>query len=455
MIPADMTLLDKALLVLLFVVSLFFMITAHELGHFIACRRAGITVEEFSIGMFGRPLFKTQRGETTYSFRPVLIGAFVKPAGENDPDVPGGLASQRPWVRLKVFAAGPSANIVLAFVVLVGFFMIERDSSWVEHQGVAVYEVAADSPAEKAGIEPGDFILSIDGQQVDDLEDIEDAMESRGEGTSTFVVGSNGQSREAIVEAEYDPEEDRRIIGVKLAPAFWGSVAAVDEGSPAWGVIQPEDFIARVNGEYVYSTESFDRALQLVKGEEKVEVELYRESKPIKADLELPSSDTPCTAETIGVHNKWANEAHVEAERYQLWQAPVRAGEFLISFPSQMVAAIPLIKENPDTAAVGPIGAGQLAIEATRALGFGGFIFLVALVSLGLALFNFLPMPPLDGGGMLVALVEELRGGKRMSARAMQLAYSVGFAIIITLFVLITYNDIARLVSGRPVYPTP
>jgi regulator of sigma E protease len=67
---------------------------------------------------------------------------------------------------------------------------------------------------------------------------------------------------------------------------------------------------------------------------------------------------------------------------------------------------------------------------------------------LGIGLFNFFPIPPLDGGGMLVALIEGVRRGKRLSPHAMRLAYTMGTTFLITLMVLITFYDILRLIKG-------
>jgi regulator of sigma E protease len=445
-----MTPVEIVLFLVIFIVSLFVMITLHEFGHFVACKRSRIPVEEFSIGMFGPQLVSVKRGETVYAFRPVLIGAFVRPIGENDPDVPNGLAAQGSWVRFKVFAAGPLANIALAYVILSGFFAMETDMSWVEHEGIMIYEVEEGSPAEAAGIEPGDFILSIDGDEIEGVQDIQDALELAGEDSVNLIVGSNEETEEVMVQPEYDSEADRRKMGVTLA-GFWGLVSDIDEGSIAAGSIEPGDVIVRVNSETVYDAESFDAALGTSEESGEAKVELYRDEDltPTQVSLDVTALSTPYTAEAIGIHNKWANGAGIETKHYPSWQGPIRSAAYFISFPSQIVAAVPFIRENPDLAAVGVVGAGQLAVETVSLVGFSSFIFLAALISLGLALFNLIPMPPLDGGGMLVAVIEGLRGGKRMSAQAMQFAYTIGFAVVITLFVLIMYNDIARLIKGE------
>ena len=254
-----MNIAEPIFLIAIFVLGLFIMVTIHEFGHFIACRRSGIIVEEFSIGMFGPRLLSTKRGDTTYSFRPVLIGAFVKPIGESDPDVPGGLASQSAWVRMKVFAAGPLANIVLAFIVLTGFFALKNEASWVEGNGLMIQEVEEDSAAAKAGIQPGDIILEGDGKAINKSEDLEDIINSKDKDSNTLLVERNGETSEVTVEPEYDKEYHRKLIGVFLC---WGMVTQVDETSPADPPIKPGDSILAINDEAVYSEESFSEALR-------------------------------------------------------------------------------------------------------------------------------------------------------------------------------------------------
>jgi regulator of sigma E protease len=113
-----------------------------------------------------------------------------------------------------------------------------------------------------------------------------------------------------------------------------------------------------------------------------------------------------------------------------------------------IIEAIPQIIESPDMAFVGPIGAGQLTVELVRSSGFSSMLFMASMISLGLGIFNLLPIPPLDGGGMLVAFIEGCRRGKRLSPRTMRLAYTIGTAFLIGLVILITFIDIWRLPKG-------
>jgi regulator of sigma E protease len=106
--------------------------------------------------------------------------------------------------------------------------------------------------------------------------------------------------------------------------------------------------------------------------------------------------------------------------------------------PVLMIEAIPLMIESPDLALIGPIGAGQLTVEVVRSSGFSNLLFMAAVISLGLGIFNLFPIPPLDGGGMLVALIEGFRHGKRLST-----------GLLIAVMVLVTFSDVYRLISGK------
>jgi len=146
---------------------------------------------------------------------------------------------------------------------------------------------------------------------------------------------------------------------------------------------------------------------------------------------------------------RWVDGAHIEQERLPTWKAVHLGSAYIIHMPVLIMYSIPVIKADPSKALVGPIGAGQLTIEAVRLYGFSNVLFMASIISLGLGLFNLLPIPPLDGGGMLVALIEGVRHGKRLSPSAVKLAYVVGTTFLIALMVVVTFGDILRLIRGE------
>ncbi len=152
---------------IIFLLALGGMILVHELGHFIAARWAGIEVEEFGIGL---PSYKlatlfTWQG-TEFTIHALLLGGFIRPKGENDPTVPGGLASANPWKRLVVLFAGPLMNLITAIVV---FSFLISSEGMPTPGAIQINSVSANSPAQQAGIQTDDILLAINGQNVTEV----------------------------------------------------------------------------------------------------------------------------------------------------------------------------------------------------------------------------------------------------------------------------------------------
>jgi len=429
--------MNIAIVIILFILTLFVVISLHELGHFITAKRAGVKVEELGLG-FPPRLFGIKRGETVYSVNAIPLGAFVKSTGENDPTVPGSLASKGSWSRLAVYAAGPVANIFLAFILLSAFFTLP--TSVVVGNGVMVHSIVEGSSAEVAGIESGDVILEVNGQPVYKWGDIQSMVNSSKEGEEiTLLLQRDGSQSETSLKPEFDPALEQRVIGILLC---WNIVNQVGEGSPtAKADIRPGDTILGINGQAIYNGESMSRALASAEEGGKIHIALLRGQEEIIKEFDSAQQVT-------GIDLRWVDGARIEQKRLPIWKAAYLGGWYITHMPELIVASIPLIKEDPSKTLVGPIGAGQLTVEAVRAFGFSNMLFMAGIISLGIGLFNFFPIPPLDGGGMLVALIEGVRRGKRLSPRAMRLAYTIGTAFLITLMGLITFYDILRLIKG-------
>src|SRR5690606_18824128 len=145
----------------------------HELGHYLAAKLCGIKVQEFGIGFPPRlvRLFKIQ--ETEFTLNAIPLGGFAMPAGENDPDVPGGFSAASPWKRIFIFVAGPAMNLLAAALLYAIIFMQlgQPDTSIVQ-----VMWVSDDSPAQQAGLQTGDVLTHVNGQAISSTQDIRDAI---------------------------------------------------------------------------------------------------------------------------------------------------------------------------------------------------------------------------------------------------------------------------------------
>ena len=434
--------MSLALILISFILVLFVLVTSHEMGHFVAAKRIGVAVEEFGVG-FPPRLLAIKRGETTYSLNLIPLGAFVKTAGESDPTVPNSLASKGPWARMGVYAAGPLMNILLAFLILSLFFMLPKNV--IRGEGAMVHSVAEGSAAEQAGMRPGDIILKINGLDINEWQDVQKGINADGGAKKTLVLQRDGAPLEVEVVPKFNDDYDRYTIGILLC---WGIVTEVESGSLVDAAdIRPGDTILKIHGKLVYSDESMRDALRSAKPGKEITFVLLRDDGSgdvVTKHLTLSSQDGP---DTIGLATQWV-DSHRDRERTPFWQSLYQGGDYLVHIPSLIKQSIPIIREDPSKLAVGVVGAGQLTVEAVKSSGFTNVLLLGGMISAGLALFNFIPIPPLDGGGMLIALIEGIRRGKRLSARTVRLAYVAGTALMITAFVVIMYNDIARVVRS-------
>lgn len=190
-------------------------ILIHELGHFVAARLSHIRVEEFGLGFPPRALKLGERGGTVFSLNWIPLGGFVRPAGEDDPTVPGGLAGASKRARLFVLSAGALANFATAIIVFWIAYMIGTPA-------IGVDQVNPNTPAEAAGFQSGDVFYYVEGELVSGTSMIVRAMRaSAGEPVNVTILRDGEEMELAVTPrraGEYDPETEGPI-GLSLAIA--------------------------------------------------------------------------------------------------------------------------------------------------------------------------------------------------------------------------------------------
>ncbi len=159
------------LTILTFLALLLVLVLAHEAGHFFAAKRAGVAVEEFGFGFPPRLLTLFTSGGTRFTLNAIPLGGFVRPAGEDDPSVPGGLAGASKRTRALVLLAGPTANILLGVLA----FTFAYKFAAPDPARVLVTQIAAGSPAEAAGLQRGDLIVGFNAIPINGFETLRDA----------------------------------------------------------------------------------------------------------------------------------------------------------------------------------------------------------------------------------------------------------------------------------------
>ena len=212
---------ETILIWLVFILAFGGMVLIHEFGHFIVARLCKIEVEEFGIGLptpGALTLFTWQGTRFTLNWLP--LGGFVRPKGENDPNIPGGLAAASPWKRLAVMFAGPFMNLLTAVLI---YSIIFSRVGVPDTNRVLISSLTPDGPAAQAGFQDGDILIRGYGQPIhnsDELRAIVDANENK---SVVFLVDRKGQQVELTVTprlTRVSDQEKRIMIGVGLGVPF-------------------------------------------------------------------------------------------------------------------------------------------------------------------------------------------------------------------------------------------
>jgi regulator of sigma E protease len=207
---------NTGLSILAFIVVIGPLIFVHELGHFLAARWRGVKVEEFGIGFPPRMMTLFEQGGTKFTLNWLPLGGFMRPAGENDPTVEGGLAASSRTSRLAVLSAGPVANFVIAFVLLVAMFMIGAP---VEvPKGAVVTRVVPGSPANTSGMLPGDTIIQAGDTPIEWYTDLKPYIMDH-IGVPITLTVQRGESRlEFVLTPRDEWPTDQGPIGIEMTP---------------------------------------------------------------------------------------------------------------------------------------------------------------------------------------------------------------------------------------------
>ncbi len=199
-----------------FIFGIAVLIFFHEMGHFLFARLFKVEVEEFGIGFPPRIATLFEAGGTTFSLNWIPLGGFVRIKGENDPEIPGGLAAASPWVRLVVLSAGSLTNIFIG-VLLAGvlFFSLGEPIP----NKVKVLQVAPGSPADTAGLIAGDIIVEVAGQPIQNVDGLHNMIYDRLGESTLLSFERSGQTHEVTITPRKDPPPEEGAIGIVMGEA--------------------------------------------------------------------------------------------------------------------------------------------------------------------------------------------------------------------------------------------
>ncbi len=439
-----MALIQNALAV---VVVLGVMIIFHELGHFLAAKYFDVRVEAFSIG-FGKRLAGRQVGDTDYRLCALPLGGYVKMAGDNIGEGtgdPGEFLSKPRWQRFFIAVMGPVFNFILAVILLTGLYVVVFKQPAFLDKAAEIGYVAQNSPAAKAGIQPGDRITKFDGIANPNWEILEFHVLSNPAHPVDTTFVRDGQEHTATVTPDVEGRERVGVAGWgPLLPAMVGSV---DPGESAANAgVQAGDRIYSVDGKVIlYRPEMID-IVQKSKGAP-LHLVIERAGKRFDTTVTARSRDTPGVGPMwrIGVtfQDLVISKSLPLPEAFKESLSRNRTFAMMIfDFAGKLLER----RMSPRSMA-GPIGISQQAGDAARQ-GPYDFITLMAFISINLGIFNLFPIPILDGGQILLLLIEgALR--RDLSLAVKEKIITVGFVFLVLFAVYVSYMDIVKSLPAR------
>ncbi|NLG99889.1 MAG: site-2 protease family protein [Chloroflexi bacterium] len=197
-----------------FIIAFGLLVFLHELGHYLAAKLFNIQVEEFGFGFPPRLVKLFQFRETEFTLNWIPFGAFVRPKGENDPEVPGGLASASPWARLTVLFGGPLMNLLTGVVL---FSVLFSQLGAPDLSRVLIVEVSENSPAAEAGIQVNDIITEINGTVITSMQDLSNHVRANLGQEVQITLLRGGKRIETSAVPRENPPEGQGALGITMS----------------------------------------------------------------------------------------------------------------------------------------------------------------------------------------------------------------------------------------------
>lgn len=431
--------------IVVFIAVIGVIVLFHEMGHYIVGRLFGFAIEAFSIG-FGPKIAERKGRYNLWQLRWILAGGYVKFAGEldNPEELPAGVArealfaNRKRWQRFLVLVAGVASNVFLAYALFAGLAFYGVDESITRDRPPVIGWLADGSPAQKAGLRPGDTILSVDSRGVSNWEEAHQEIYTLM--SKPYVIHFLREGKE--MDATVDPvtveflHQPMGAIGVAAAvPATIGAVASPSAAMDAG--LKPLDEILEVGGAKVQYWDQVQQALLDNKGTP-VALKIKRGAEVI--ELQATPRYVP------------------EDKRYLLGVRPQEQVFVRYSFPECFLKAGRLIADNstlafrtfaklaerkmPLSALSGPPTLAYISGEVART-GLYNLLYLVAVISVQIGIFNLLPVPGLDGGLVFVLAIEAIIR-RDLPLIVKEWIMRVGFAALILLFAAIIVLDVMK-----------
>lgn len=485
-----------------FAIVLGIIVLVHEFGHYIAARLTGVRVEVFSFG-FGKRLVGKKIGETDFRLSLIPLGGFVKMSGDDeegyDPKNPKSYEffSKNRAQKIFILVMGPIMNLVLAFILLTIINISGVITEEYKSEPPRIGYVVKDSPAYKAGIRPGDLILTMEGREIANWKDLELTIAAGSDQVLPVEYERDGERRQTSIEVTLDARRNVGYAGISWD--FKTEIEKVYKDTPAFEVgIKKGDIILSVDGkpltcfdfsEKIAQSDEKTLSFELKRGEETLnraitprrvyfleseemgsEEEASRKLETIKKRLpglkfgithkpgfyKVQSENIDSEAKVrkyediLNVKEKCAIGVEITAhspapeKRYEVMEAMAKSMDDIVYMTGFVFRFLKkMIRGKISTGQIsGPIEIANYSKKAME-MGLSAYFMLIAFISLQLGLINLVPIPALDGGHLMIYSIEAIIR-KEFSLKVKTILMNIGFLILICLMAFVILNDIVK-----------
>jgi len=439
--------------ILSFIIAFGILVLVHEFGHFWVARRAGVAIDKFSIG-FGPKIFGFRSKGTEFCISLIPLGGFVKMKWDEDesqvpPDDKTAFPNQPLKTRSAVVMAGPFMNLLLSFIVMPLVFLIGKSEPAFFKEPPVIERVLPGSPAEKSDLRIGDLIVALDGKSVATWEGLLETIAITAPNKTLNLEIERGPrtKKEVVVETATLPGGEGSYLGVEK---YFGKAPSaivkeiIPESPAAKAGLQAGDQITLVGGQPIDSWDGLIRAVNAHQGEA-IQIEVLR--KEARQNLTIqPKWDEEAKRWMMGIKGPETMEMGPLQTRHYSFIGAIEAGfktnirNILLTFQVlKKLVTFELSYKNLG----GPV---QIAYSLSKAAasGIADFLYFTAFLSIQLAVLNILPIPMLDGGHLLFFMIEGIRK-RPLSLKIRLIAQQTGLVLLLTLILLVTFNDLKRL----------
>ncbi|MDT3695578.1 MAG: RIP metalloprotease RseP [Ignavibacterium sp.] len=448
--------------IIYFAITIGILVFIHEFGHFAAAKLCGMRADVFAIG-FGKRLFGWNRksgfsfgelpkdfdgeGNTDYRLSLLPLGGYVKIAGMVDESMDTSFVEKEPqpyefrakplWAKIFVITAGVFMNLMLSWIIFWGAIFFHGKPITPT---TTIAFVEEGSPAALSGFQSGDKILSINGKQINNWEELRSNIFINTIGENLNVkLERNGKTENLLIDRKLIPE-DESISQYLIPQGEKPGIGDVLKDSPAEkSGLQTGDILLSLNGTPLYSTKQATELISANKGKE-IQLVVKRKSEEINIAV------TPGEDSKIGVVLFTTLMGETKMQTYGAFESIYYGWkdiEKLTALTFQMIGKVFSGNIEVKKAFGGPIKIAQIAAKSADS-GIASFLYFLALLSLSLAILNIMPFPVLDGGHLVMIIIEAIIK-REIPIKIKAAIQNTGLVLLLLLMAFIIYNDIISL----------